>query len=47
VLRAKRAELKALEVALAAILSRCDAGCRTGTAGDCAIFDDFHLPGSQ
>lgn len=44
VLRAKRVELKVLEAALAAILVRCDAGCRTGTPGDCAIFDDFHLP---
>lgn len=43
-LRAKRAELKALEAALGAILTRCDEGCRTGTAGDCAIFNDFHLP---
>ncbi len=43
-LRAKRAELKVLEAALAAILTRCDQGCRTGTAGACAIFDDFHLP---
>lgn len=45
-LRAKRAELKALELALAAILTRCDEGCRTGNPGACAIFDDFHLPGA-
>lgn len=44
--RAKRAELKALEVALAAILARCDEGCQTGSAESCAIFDDFHLPGA-
>jgi len=45
-LRAKRAELKALESALAAILVRCDEGCRSGSPGVCAIFDDFHLPGA-
>lgn len=45
-LRAKRAELKALEAALAAILVRCDEGCRTGAPGPCAIFDDFHLQGA-
>jgi MerR family copper efflux transcriptional regulator len=45
-LRAKRAELKALEAALAAILVRCDEGCRSGNLGACGIFDDFHLPGA-
>jgi DNA-binding transcriptional MerR regulator len=45
-LRAKRAELKALEAALAAILLRCDEGCRTATPEACAIFDEFHLPGA-
>ncbi len=45
-LRAKRAELKALEAALAWILDRCDSGCRGGTPGSCAIFDEFHLPGA-
>lgn len=45
-LRAKRTELKALEAELAAILTRCEAVCRTGTAADCAIFDDFQLPES-
>jgi DNA-binding transcriptional MerR regulator len=45
-LRAKRAEFKALEAALAAILVRCDEGCRGGNPGACAIFDDFHLPGA-
>ncbi|MFN0114363.1 MAG: MerR family transcriptional regulator [Paracoccaceae bacterium] len=45
-LRAKRAELKALDAALAAILVRCDEGCRNGNPGACAIFDDFHLPGA-
>lgn len=44
-LRTKRAELKALEAALGAILARCDEGCQTGTANACAIFGDFHLPG--
>lgn len=46
-LRLKRAELKALETVLDAILARCDAGCRTGAAEDCAIFDDFRLPGGR
>lgn len=46
VLRAKRAELKALEADLGAILIRCDEGCRTGNAADCAIFGGFHLPGA-
>ena len=41
----KRAELKALEAALGAILSRCDEGCQTGNADVCAIFCDFNLPG--
>jgi DNA-binding transcriptional MerR regulator len=45
-LRTKRAELKALETALAAILVRCDEGCRGGNPGACAIFDDFLLPGA-
>lgn len=45
-LRAKRAEMKALEAALVAILTRCDKGCQTGTAGPCAIFDDFQIPGA-
>lgn len=45
-LRSKRTELKALEAELAAILTRCEAVCRTGTAADCAIFDDFQLPES-
>lgn len=45
-LRTKRAELKALEMALAAILVRCDEGCRGGNPGACAIFDDFLLPGT-
>lgn len=45
-LREKRAELRSLEAALGAILTRCDEGCRTGTAGACAIFDDFRLPGA-
>lgn len=45
-LRAKRAELKALETALGSILTRCEAVCRNGTAGECAIFDDFQLPDS-
>ncbi len=45
-LRAKRAELKALEAALAAILVRCNEGCRSGNLGACGIFDDFHLPGA-
>ena len=40
------AELKALEAALAAILVRCDEGCRGGNPGACAIFDDFHVPGA-
>ena len=44
-LRARRAELKALEADLTAILDRCDEGCRTGTAADCAIFGEFRLPG--
>jgi DNA-binding transcriptional MerR regulator len=44
-LRAKRAELKALEAVLSATLDRCDEGCRTGTAADCGIFDDFRLQG--
>lgn len=43
-LREKRAELKALETVLEAILARCDEGCRTGSA-NCAIFDDFRMPG--
>lgn len=45
-LRAKRAELKALETVLNTILDRCNEGCRTGTAEDCAIFDDFLVPGA-
>ena len=45
-LRTKRAELKALEAALAAILVRCDEGCRNGNPEACAIFDDFHMPGA-
>lgn len=43
-LQARRAELEALELALTAILARCDEGCSTGEAAACAIFDDFHLP---
>ena len=43
-IRAKRAELKALETALCAILSRCDTLCQDGAAGPCAIFDTFTLP---
>lgn len=43
-LRAKRAELKALEAELVAILTRCETVCRTGTPTDCSIFDDFQLP---
>lgn len=46
-LRAKRAELKALETALAAILVRCDEGCRGGNPKACAIFDDFQMPGAS
>lgn len=46
-LRRKRADLKALETVLDAILARCDAGCRTGAAADCAIFEDLRLPGAR
>jgi DNA-binding transcriptional MerR regulator len=42
--RAKRAELMALEKALRTILSRCDEACQTGSAGPCAIFERFRLP---
>ncbi|MEC9343893.1 MAG: MerR family transcriptional regulator [Pseudomonadota bacterium] len=45
-LRAKRAELKALEGVLGAILARCDEGCRTGSAASCAIFETPGLPGA-
>lgn len=45
-LRTKRAELKALEAALGAILARCDDCCQTGNADVCAIFCDFLLPGA-
>lgn len=46
-LREKRSELKALEAALGAILNRCDESCRSGSAGACAIFDDFQIPGAK
>jgi DNA-binding transcriptional MerR regulator len=45
-LRKKRAELKALDLALTAVLARCDEGCQTGSAKACAIFDGFSFPGS-
>lgn len=46
-IRAKRAELTALDEALSAILSRCDEACQMGKAGPCAIFETLQLPGTD
>ncbi|MEO8531633.1 MAG: MerR family transcriptional regulator [Deltaproteobacteria bacterium] len=43
-IRAKRAELKALEVALLAILRRCDDACQTTETDACGFFSEFRLP---
>ena len=39
--RAKLAELKALERSLAAFVTDCDASCAGGTGSDCVILDDL------
>lgn len=43
-LRAKLAELKALERAIAGLVQDCDAGCADGPSPDCVIFDHLALP---
>jgi len=45
-LRAKRAELEALDATLSAILAACDEGCRPGEDAACAIYDGFRVPGA-
>lgn len=37
-IRARRDELRRLELSLQAILARCDTACRTGEAAECTIF---------
>ena len=39
--RAKLAELKALERSIAAFVTNCDASCAGGTGPDCVILDDL------
>ena len=42
--RAKLAELKALERDMAALVERCDASCAGGPGPDCVIWDDIAAP---
>jgi hypothetical protein len=39
--RAKLAELKALERSIAAFVTNCDASCAGGAGSDCVILDDL------
>ena len=42
--RAKRAELEALEESLAAFVDRCDTLCAGGPGPDCVVFDELATP---
>lgn len=45
VVRAKLAELRALERSIAGFIASCDASCAGGPGPDCVILDDLSRPG--